>query len=147
MTPADAPFRTRVGARCYEIDSNGHVAGTVLLQWGQHARWELLRAAGVDQRQLRELGLGPVSLEERIRFHHEVTAADEVDVSCGFVWDGSATFRIRQELRRDDGTLVAEIDNVGGCLDLRTRRLVGDPAAAWRAVARSPHLLALEPGA
>ena len=32
-------FTTRVVARGYEIDANGHVAGIVLLQYSQHARW------------------------------------------------------------------------------------------------------------
>jgi acyl-CoA thioesterase FadM len=39
-------FAVRIRARGYEVDSNGHVAGTVLMQYGQHARWECLRAVG-----------------------------------------------------------------------------------------------------
>lgn len=61
------PFRVRIAARGYEVDFNSHVAGTVLLQYGHHARWECLRAAGVDQGELLRSGVGPVSLEERIR--------------------------------------------------------------------------------
>ena len=44
----DKPFTVRIVSRGYEVDSNGHVAGTVLLQYGQHARWECMRAAGID---------------------------------------------------------------------------------------------------
>jgi hypothetical protein len=73
----DKPFTVRIVARGYEVDSNGHVAGTVLLQYGQHARWECMRAAGVDHAGLAAREIGPVSLEERIRFHHEIRAGQQ----------------------------------------------------------------------
>ena len=136
-------FTTRVVARGYEVDANGHVAGTVLLQYSQHARWECLHAAGVDQRGLIDAGLGPVSLEERIRFHREVRAGDVIDVSCSYVWGEGKTFRVEQELRTADGMLVAEVTNTGGLLDLTKRRLVGDPADRWRSIASVPTLLGL----
>lgn len=137
------PFTVRVTARGYETDFNGHVAGAVLLQYGQHARWECLRAAGLDQDQLHSQGLGPVSLEERIRFHREIRAGDEVDVSCAFVWGTGKSFRVEQEIRKADGTLAAQITNVGGLMDLQERRLIPDPGKAWRSAAASPGLLGL----
>ena len=51
------PFTVRITARGYEVDSNGHVAGTVLLQYGHHALG-ILAAAGVDQADLAAKGLG-----------------------------------------------------------------------------------------
>jgi acyl-CoA thioester hydrolase len=142
MSSAD-PFAVRISARGYETDSNGHMAGTALLQYGHHARWECLRAAGVDQDRMLAMGVGPVSLEERIRFHTEVRAGDEVDVSCRFVWSEGKTFRIEQELRRPDGSLAAEVGGVGGLLDLKARRLMPDPGSIWRSVAAAPELLGL----
>lgn len=139
----DDRFMVRVEARGYEVDANGHVAGSVLLQYAQHARWACLKAAGIDQAVLREQGIGPVSLEERIRYHREVYAGDEVDVSCVFVWGDGKTFRIEQEIRTPDGTLTAEITNVGGLLDLTRRRLIDDPGQAWRSAASAPELLGL----
>src|ERR1017187_4476573 len=112
-------FTVRITARGYEVDSNGHVAGTTLMQYGQHARWECMRAAGIDQGELLTIGMGPVSLEETIRFHHEVRAGEELDVSCTFVWSEGKSFRVEQELRRSDGTLAAVVTNVGGLLDLK----------------------------
>jgi acyl-CoA thioester hydrolase len=139
----DDRFVVRVAARGYEADVNGHVAGSVLLQYGQHARWECLRAAGVDQGDLVSKGIGPVSLEERIRFHHEIRPGEEVEVSCVFVWDTGKSFRIEQEIRMTDGTLAAEITNIGGLLDLRSRRLVPDPGQIWKSAAKAPGLLGL----
>jgi acyl-CoA thioester hydrolase len=51
--------------------------------------------------------------------------------------------RVVQEFRDADGTLVAELVSVGGLLDLCERRLVPDPAARWRGLARVPELLGL----
>lgn len=136
-------FRTRITTRGYEIDANGHVAATVLLQYAHHARFECLRAAGIDHNTLTGTGLGPVSLEENIRFHHELRADEQVDISCEFSWGEGKTFQIRQELRRADGTAVASVVNVGGLLDLAHRRLVSDPRERWRSIATKPELLGL----
>ena len=79
-----------------------------------------------------------MSLEERIRFHQELKPGDEVDVSCTDRWGGGKTFRVQQDLRRPDGTLIAEITNVGGLLELTTRRLLPNPGMRWRSVADGP---------
>jgi len=136
-------FTVRIAARGYEADVNGHVAGTVLLQYSQHARWECVRAAGIDQALLAARGIGPVSLEERIRFRHEIRSGDEVDVSCEFIWGSGKTYRVEQEIRLLDRTLAAEITNVGGLLDLKDRKLVPSPGDVWRSVATMPELLGL----
>lgn len=137
------PFTVRIAARGYEADANGHVAGTVLLQYAQHARWECLRAAGIDQGGLLARGFGPVSLEERIRFHREIRPGEEVTVSCAFGWGEGKTFRVEQEIRTADGALAAEISNVGGLLTLSDRRLVPRPGDVWRSAARAPEFLGL----
>jgi acyl-CoA thioester hydrolase len=136
-------FMVRIGARGYEVDVNGHVAGAVLLQYGQHARWECLGAAGIDQAVLIQRGMTPVSLEEWIRFHKELHTGDVVDVSCRFTWGEAKSFRIEQEIRKADGTLVAEIATAGGFLDLKSRHLIDEPSQAFRSLANTPGLLGL----
>jgi acyl-CoA thioester hydrolase len=136
-------FSVQVSVRAYEIDSNGHVNGVVYLQYAEHARWELLRAAGVDQGKLGTLGVGPAFLETVIRYRNELYYGDTVDVSCEIAWGAGKTFRVPQELRRTDGTLVAEVDSVGGLIDLRTRRLVAQPQERYRAIATAPEVLGL----
>ena len=87
--------------------------------------------------------LGPVRLEERIRYLSELRAGDEVDVTCTFRWGEGKTFVVEQEFRRADGRRCAELTNVGGRLDLARRRLVPDPATRWRELAASPSLIGL----
>jgi acyl-CoA thioester hydrolase len=136
-------FAVRVAVRGYELDSQGHLNSAVYLQYGDHARWECLRAAGISIDEMLATGIGPVTLETTIRFRHELRVGDQVDVSCSFGWGDGKTFEIRQEIRRDDGVLAAELISKGGLLALDERRLVTDPASHWRALATEPRLLGL----
>ncbi len=137
------PFQVRIGVRGYELDTQGHLNQAVYLQYAEHARWEYLRAAGVSQNALLAAGVGPAALESTIRFRRELRAGDEVDVSCSFIWGDGRTFRIEQDFRRPDGTLVAEIISVAGLLDLEERRLVADPARRFRSLAEAPEVLGI----
>lgn len=139
-----APFQVRLEVRAYELDTQGHVTTAAYLQYADHARWKLLEAAGVDLAELRRSGLGPVTLETTVRFLRELRLGHVVDVSCVLEWPGGRTGHVAQQLHRaDDGSLVAELRSVGGLLDLEARRLVRDPGAVWRRLARQPELLGL----
>ncbi|WP_308315530.1 thioesterase family protein [Streptomyces sp. ISL-100] len=76
-----------------------------------------------------------------VRFHQELLAGDEVEVSCVFSYGPGKTGRVTQEMHRADGVLAATVESVIGLLDLRTRRLVPDPAGRWREFATDPALL------
>ncbi|MEU7828075.1 MULTISPECIES: acyl-CoA thioesterase [unclassified Nonomuraea] len=136
-------FSVRIAVRGYELDSQGHVNSAVYHQYGDHARWECLRAAGISVDDMLGSGIGPVTLENTIRYLGELRGGDEVEVTCAFLWGEGKTFRIAQEFRHADGRLAAEMTSVGGLLDLAARRLVDDPAARWRVLADSPDLLGL----
>jgi acyl-CoA thioester hydrolase len=136
-------FTVRIAVRGYEIDAMGHLNGIVYYQYAEHARWELLRAAGVAHGELLKRGIGPVNLETTMRVRRELHYGDEVDVSCAFCWGTGKSFRVEQEFHRADGVLVAELFNVAGLMDLRARRLVVDPGAHFRELASAPELLGL----
>ncbi|MFF2199726.1 acyl-CoA thioesterase [Streptomyces sp. NPDC058145] len=137
------PFSVRVTVRGYETDVQGHLNQAVYLNYAEHARWSLLQAAGVSQARLRARGVGPVALETTIRFRRELLAGDEVDVSCEFEWGGGRTFRIRQEIRKLDGTVAAEVTAVGGMLDLERRKLLDDPREVFEELATDLGLFGL----
>ncbi|MEU4657684.1 acyl-CoA thioesterase [Streptomyces sp. NPDC023723] len=134
------PFSVPVTVRGYETDVQGHLNQAVYLNYAEHARWSLLRAAGIGQAALVGQGVGPVALETTIRYRRELLAGDEVEVTCAFEWGEGKTFRIRQTVRKADGTVAAEIDAVGGLMDLKARRLVPDPRARLAALASDPAL-------
>jgi acyl-CoA thioester hydrolase len=137
------PFRVRIGVRGYELDPQGHVNQAIYLQYAEHARWELLRTAGLSVDALVGAGVGPVALENTIRYQAELRGGDEVDVSCAFQWGSSRTFRVSQLYHRPDGSQVAELSGVAGILDLTRRKLVEDPAGQLRSLATTPELLGL----
>ncbi|WEO94460.1 acyl-CoA thioesterase [Streptomyces sp. FXJ1.172] len=137
------PFSVRVTVRGYETDVQGHLNQAVYLNYAEHARWSLLKAAGISQAELVARGVGPVALETTIRYRRELLAGDEVDVTCAFEWGEGKTFRIVQEVRRADGTVAAEITAVGGLLDLGERRLVADPGATFKELGADPDLFGL----
>jgi acyl-CoA thioester hydrolase len=62
---------------------------------------------------------------------------DEVDVTCASACRDGKMFRIFQEYRRPDGTLIAELYTVGGLLDLAERRLLPDVRERFRSLASS----------
>ncbi|MFJ6075955.1 acyl-CoA thioesterase [Streptomyces sp. NPDC093065] len=137
------PFSVPVTVRGYETDTQGHLNQSVYLNYAEHARWSLLRAAGIRQAELVARGVGPVALETTIRFRQELLTGDEVTVSCVFEWGEGKTFRIRQVVTRADGTVAAEIEAVGGLMDLSVRRLVPDPRQRFKELAARPELFGL----
>jgi acyl-CoA thioester hydrolase len=139
----DSPFTVRVTVRGYELDTQGHLNQAVYLQYAEHARWEILRAAGLPQHRLIDSGVGPVALEVTLRFRAELRGGDEVDVSCAFDWRDGRTFGVRQEIVRADGVLCAELTGVAGLLDLSARKLVHDPAARFAALSTHPEVMGL----
>jgi acyl-CoA thioester hydrolase len=138
---SDQPFEVRIAVRGYELDPQGHVNRAVYVQYAEHARWEYLREAGIDHSDLLAAGIGPVTLEETVRYRRELRLGDEVTISSTFGAGDGKTFRMEQEFRLPDASLVAEVTAVGGLLDLGKRRLVSSPVARLRSVASNPDVL------
>lgn len=136
-------FSVPVTVRGYELDALGHVNQAVYMQYAEHGRWEFLLAAGLQPDKLQAARVGPVVLETTIKYRRELRGGDEFRVTCEFAWGTGKTFRIRQEMIRVDGTLSAEVEVVGGLLDLDARRLLADPAGRLRELASRPELLGL----
>ncbi|MDQ0407170.1 MULTISPECIES: thioesterase family protein [unclassified Streptomyces] len=137
------PFSVPVTVRGYETDTQGHLNQAVYLNYAEHARWSLLSAAGIRQADLVARGVGPVALETTIRFQRELLAGDEVEVTCAFEWGEGKTFRIHQVIRKPDGTVAAEVEGVGGLMDLKARKLVTDPRERFKELAAEPGLFGL----
>ncbi|CAM5378687.1 Thioesterase OS=Streptomyces glaucescens OX=1907 GN=SGLAU_26750 PE=4 SV=1 [Streptomyces glaucescens] len=137
------PYSVPVTVRGYETDTQGHLNQAVYLNYAEHARWSLLQAAGIRQADLQAEGVGPVALETTIRYRRELLAGDEVEVTCEFEWGVGKTFRIRQRIVKADGTVAAEVEAVGGLLDLKARKLLPDPRERFKELAADPALFGL----
>ncbi|GAA3216975.1 acyl-CoA thioesterase [Actinocorallia longicatena] len=134
-------FSVDVVVRGYELDTQGHLNQAVYLQYCEHARWELLRAAGLPQEKLLASGIGPVQLECTLRFRRELRGGERVKVTCAFAYGPGKTFTMEQRIIKEDGTVAAEVSGVAGMLDLAERRLIADPRGHLESLADNPGLL------
>lgn len=136
-------FSVPVTVRGYELDTQGHLNQAVYLQYSEHARWELLRAAGIQQNDLVAGGIGPIVVEVNVKYLRELRGGDEVDVTCEFIWAEGKVYQLKQQILKKDGTVCADIVVVGGILDLQARKLVPNPAERLAAVASDPSVLGI----
>ena len=136
-------FTVTVTVRGYETDAQGHVNQSVYLQYAEHSRWMILDAAGIRQTDLLAEGVGPVVLETTVKYRRELRAGDAVRISCAFVWGEGKTFRVRHEILGPDGECAAQVDSVGGVMDLEERRLLADPRRPFLKLAARPELMGL----
>jgi acyl-CoA thioester hydrolase len=138
-------FSVRVTVRSYEIDSLGHVNHAVYHQYGEHARSEHLLAAGYTMAAQRTSGTGVVMLESRIRYLHELTFGEEVEVTSDLEFGTGKAFRIEHAILRADGGRAAEISCVFGLFDTAARRLLPEPRARLTELLDRPELIGVEP--
>ncbi|HEY6787010.1 MAG TPA: thioesterase family protein [Trebonia sp.] len=136
-------FFVRVKVRGYEVDTQGHLNWAQYLHYAEHARWEYFAAAGITQEGLLASGIGPAALDVQVRFRRELHGGDEIDVSCVFEFGVGKTFQVRQDFRRTDGLLAAELTSMTGLIDLAERKLVANPAERLRALAADPSLFGI----
>jgi acyl-CoA thioester hydrolase len=136
-------FSVRLQVRSYELDVNGHVNHAVHHSYGEHARTELLTAAGCSVPALAGRGIGVVLLETRVRFLRELRHRDELDVDARAAFGEGRTFALDHTLTRTDGAVAPEISCTMGLLDSAARRLLHEPAARLRELATDPALLGL----
>lgn len=136
-------FSVRIGVRSYEVDVNGHLNHAIYHRYGEHARSEILTAAGCSMPRMLERGVGIVLLETTCRFLRELRYGDELDVDARVGFGEGRTFRIDHTLRRSDGVVAAEISCVMGLLDSAARRLLPDPRERLRTLATAPEVLGI----
>lgn len=129
-----APFTVHVAVRAYELDALGHVNQAVYHSYCEHARTELLRAAGVPMHAVLSHGVAPVLLTGTMRYLRELRGEDEIDVSAEMRFGKGKTFRVDSTVTKADGTVSARFDGVFGLMDLTQRRLVTDPQGRLEAL-------------
>ncbi|MEV5647015.1 acyl-CoA thioesterase [Nocardia sp. NPDC052254] len=136
-------FSVPVTVRGYELDVNGHLNQAVYHQYAEHARWELLRAAGLVPDKMQLSGLGPVVLESNVKYRRELHLGDEITVTCECRWGSGKVFWMDQQIRKLDGTVSAEISVVLGLMDLDARKLVPNPSERFLELAEYADTLGL----
>jgi acyl-CoA thioester hydrolase len=112
------------------LDSNAHMANTAYLDLAANVRVTYLAAAGFSLDSFARNQFGPVIRGEELEYFRELRMMDRVRVSLllsGLSEDASR-FRFRNEFWREDGTLAAQVNSLGGWIDLRSRQPMVPPA-------------------
>jgi acyl-CoA thioester hydrolase len=94
-------------------------------------------------------GIGPVVRRDEVDYFRELRMLEPFAVSFALAGasEDVSRFRLRNEIRREDGQVAARITSLGGWLDLRARKLVAPPdglAAAILALDRTDDFTPLE---
>jgi acyl-CoA thioester hydrolase len=131
------------------LDANGHMANTAYLDLAVDVRFMYFTERGFPPSEFARLRLGPVVRRDECDYHRELHLLQPIRVNLllAGISDDASRFRIRNEVRRDDGELAARITSLGGWFDLGTRKLVAPPetlADALRTLERTDDFGALE---
>lgn len=121
--------RSRYEVKWADLDPIGHMRASVFTDFTTDARVRALASVGYPVDRMLDLAFGPVILRSESRFHHEVRAGDQLEVTVeptALSEDGSHWI-IRQRVYRVEGELVATIRVQGTWLDLEKRRPIPPP--------------------
>lgn len=134
-------------ARWSDLDANRHLRNTLFSEFATHTRFRLLQAHGFSQAAFESLRFGPVMFREEIRYRREVLFGERITVNVLFAGlsDDGSQWRVRQEVRREDGKQAALLTIDGAWIHLDTRKLVPPPPELLDVIRRLPRTADFEP--
>jgi len=118
------------------LDSIGHMANTAYLDVCVDCRFAYFESQGFPPAEFFRNRVGPVVRRDEVEYFRELRMLQRFTVSLSLagVSPDASRFRLRNEIRREDGEVAARVTSQGGWLDLDKRRLVVPPEALARAV-------------
>jgi acyl-CoA thioester hydrolase len=143
------PFEITTYVGWAMLDANAHMANTAYLDVAVDCRMAYFRSKGFGPAEMAKLAIGPVVKTDEVEYFREMHLLDEMRVTlqlAGISGDASR-FRLRNEILRPDGKLVARINTTGGWFDLAARKLIAPPtpiAEALAALERTEDFQSLE---
>ncbi len=126
-----APYSKTFEVKWADLDPNFHLRGSVYFDFTDQTRFSYFQNNGLPVTKWRELGLGPVILEQTIRYKKEVFLEEKVTVEfrVAYASEDHRIFKIQHQLWKGEGILVAEVEVTVGLLNLTTRKLAPAPPA------------------
>lgn len=118
------------------LDANGHMANTAYMLVCIDTRFAYFESQGFPPAEFARHRVGPVVRRDETDYYRELRLLQKFSVSLALagVSPDASRFRLRNEIRREDGELAARVTSMGGWLDLDKRRLVVPPEGLARAV-------------
>ena len=114
-----------------QLDSNAHMANTAYLDIAVDVRLSYFAEKGMPPADFVKRRIGPVVRRDEVDYFRELRMLQpfRVNLMLGGLSDDASRFRLVNEIRREDGELVARVTSLGGWLDLDARKLVVPPPA------------------
>jgi acyl-CoA thioester hydrolase len=118
------------------LDANGHMANTAYLDICVDVRFMYFESRGFPPTEFQRLRLGPVVRRDEVDYLRELRLLQPIRVSLMLagISEDASRFRLRNEIRREDGEVAARVTTLGGWFDLAARKLVAPPAVLAEAV-------------
>ncbi len=131
------------------LDANGHMANTAYLDIVVDVRFMYFAERGFPPAEFQRLGIGPVVRRDEVDYYRELRLMQRIhiDMQIAGISDDVSRFKLRHEIRREDGELAARVTTLAGIFDLKSRKLIAPPeglAEALRALDRSEDFQPLE---
>ncbi|MEL7030089.1 MAG: thioesterase family protein [Pseudomonadota bacterium] len=123
-----------------DLDANAHLRNTAYFDYAAQTRFAFFAENGFPPSAFAEHRVGPVALEERIRYFRELSFLDRfnVDLTLAASTDDGARFEITNTFVNADGKACAELTTFAAWFDLDQRRVAPPPAALAAAMERLP---------
>ena len=118
------------------LDANGHMANTAYLDIVVDVRFMYFASRGFSPAEFHRHRIGPVVRRDEVDYYRELRLLQPIRINmllAGLSEDASR-FRIRNEIRREDGELAARVTSLGGMFDLSARRIIAPPDALAEAL-------------
>jgi acyl-CoA thioester hydrolase len=131
------------------LDANGHMANTAYLDIAVDVRFMYFASKGFPASEFARLRIGPVVRHDEVDYYRELHLLQPIRINfmLAGISEDASRFRIRNEIRREDGHVAARVTSLGGWFDLNARKLVAPPDAladALRGLDRTDDFEALE---
>jgi len=136
------PFSHDYRAQWRDMDFNQHMANSAFLDYASNTRMLFFDSMGFTAATFAERQLGPVVLEDRLRYTREIRLLEPFSVdflSVAGAADGRR-FTVRNRFTTAAGGLCATVESTGLWFDLAARRPVAPPddlRVAFSQLARS----------
>jgi acyl-CoA thioester hydrolase len=114
------------------LDTFGHVNNATYLQLFEEARWDLITKGGYGLEVVRETGQGPVVLEVQVKFRRELKNREQAVIESQLISYKKTVAKLRQVIRKGDGTVASEAIFVIALWDTKARKLLV-PTDRWLA--------------
>lgn len=113
------------------LDSFGHVNNAVYAQLYEEARWDFITKNNFGLARIKELQIGPVILDMKIRFKRELLNREQIIIkSKTLALVSTRIMVLEQTMLKADGKVASEAEFTIGLFDMKERKLV-DATPEW----------------